>query len=370
MFEHKPTDAMPSRLTGRMPSVDGWRAVSIMMVLAAHAGGTSPYLNTPAMAGRFPLIFDGGYLGVRFFFVISGFLITYLLIREDERNGKVSLRNFYIRRALRILPVYLAYLAVVAALQFFTELHQAPITWVGDLTFTTNFLPRGIISGHLWSLSVEEQFYLLWPITLLWLNKNKHFVRWILAMPIIVAILCHIVSYTKHVPWIVHPLFHPHSSLVNFDSLDVGCIAAIALGRHENKTADFFSGWKRFAAIFLGILLIVMPALKPPFLSPVWAAIGNLSQSMGFGVLLVVSVLHPGCFKPLNWPVVVQIGVVSYSIYIWQQIFYAGPKTYGFQTGWWMTFPGWLPAALAAGFVSYYGFERPLLKLRTRYRRS
>jgi peptidoglycan/LPS O-acetylase OafA/YrhL len=367
--EQKPTDATPSRLAGRMPSVDGWRAVSIMMVLAAHAGETSPFLNTPTMAACFPLIFDGGNLGVRFFFVISGFLITYLLIREQERDGNVSLKNFYIRRALRILPVYLAYLAVVAVLQVFTTLHQAPITWIGDLTFTTNFLPRGIISGHLWSLSVEEQFYLVWPITFLWVSQNKHYVRWVLAMPIVAAILCHIVSYTNHVPWVVHPLFHPHSSLVNFDSLDVGCIAAIALGKYEAKTAGVFSGGKRFAAIILGILLIVMPALKPPFLSPVWAVMGNLMQAIGFGVLLVASVLHPGCFKPLNWPVVVRLGVVSYSIYIWQQIFYAGPKTYGISTACWLSFPGWLPAALAAGFVSYYGFERPLLKLRTRYRR-
>jgi peptidoglycan/LPS O-acetylase OafA/YrhL len=369
-FEHKPVAGTSSRLAGRMPSVDGWRALSIMMVLAAHSTEKPGFSNTwREIAAYFPLLFNGN-LGVRFFFVISGFLITYLLIKEHERNGRVSLRKFFIRRALRILPVYLVYLAVIATLQFFTELHQAPITWIGDLTFTVNFLPRGVISGHLWSLSVEEQFYLLWPITFVWLNKQKQFVYWIFAIPIVVAILCHIVSYTNNVPWIVHPLFHQHSSLVNFDSLDVGCIAAFGLAKIENVIAGLLSGKKRFAAIMFGILLIVTPSLNVPFLSPIWSAIGNLMQAIGFGVLLVTSVLYPGSFKPLNWPIVVQLGVVSYSIYIWQQIFFAGPQTYGFPSAWWMSFPWWLLAALTAGFASYYGFERPLLKLRTRFRRN
>lgn len=367
--EPKPAEVIRSRLAGRMPSVDGWRALSITMVLAAHSTDLPGFSGVAGVAACFPLFFDGN-LGVRFFFVISGFLITFLLMKEHQRNGKVSLRNFYIRRALRILPVYVAYLAVVAALQVFTKLHQAPITWLGDLTFTINFLPRGVISGHLWSLSVEEQFYVIWPITLVWLYQHKNFACWIAATPIIVAMFCHIVSYTNHVPWIVHPLFHIHSSLVNFEALDVGCIAAFVLANYEFKTAGFLSGRKRFVAVMFGILLIVMPALHMPFLSPVRAVIGNLLQAVGFGILLVTSILYPGGFKPLNWPVVIQVGVVSYSIYIWQQIFYAGPQTYGFSTAWWMSFPWWLLAALAAGFASYYGFERPLLKLRTRFRRN
>jgi len=339
------------------------------MVLAAHSTITPGFSAVSAVPEYVPLFFDA-HLGVRFFFVISGFLITYLLIKECQRNGKVSLRGFYIRRALRILPVYLAYLVTVAVLQCFTKLHQAPITWLGDLTFTTNFLPRGHISGHLWSLSVEEQFYVLWPITFVWLTKRKKLIPWVLATPILVAIICHIVSFTKHVPWIVHPLFHHHSSLLNFDSLAVGCAAAFALGEYEEKTASLLDGKNRFAAIVFGILLIVVPTFNAPFLAPVWAAIGYLLQAVGFGLLLVTSILHPGCFKPLNWPIVVQLGVISYSVYIWQQIFCAGPETYGFSSAWWLSFPWWLAAALTAGFASYYGFERPLLKLRTRFRRN
>jgi peptidoglycan/LPS O-acetylase OafA/YrhL len=362
---------MASRPTGpaRMPSVDGWRALSIALVLGAHSLSTPGFPGRNLFFGSFPILFDGN-LGVRFFFVISGFLITYLLIQEYDRNGSVSLRKFYLRRALRILPVYLAFLIVVAVLQVFTKLHQDFITWVGDLTFTANLLPRGIISNHLWSLSVEEQFYLLWPVTFIWLTKRKQYIAWALTMPVIVAIFCHIVVFTKNVPWLVHPLFDFYSSFINFDSLAVGCMAAFALAKHRDRIMDLLSGHRQLIAATLGLYLILLPTLDLAVLRPVWAIFGNLFQAAGFAVLLVTSVLNPRICKPLNWPVIVRLGVVSYSIYIWQEIFCAGPETYGIRAFWWMSFPGWLIPVFIVGFVSYYGFERPLLGLRMYFGRN
>ncbi len=351
----------------RIPSVDGWRALSILMVLGAHSAITPGFPVNNKFVSYVPLLFDGN-LGVRFFFVISGFLITYLLIQEQARNGSVSLRNFYIRRALRILPIYLAYLIVVAALQIFTNLHQAFITWVGDLTFTTNFLPRGIISGHLWSLSVEEQFYLLWPGIFVWLIKRREYTAWVLLTPVIIAMICHLVVYTKNVPWILHPLFHYHSSFVNFDSLAVGCTTAFVLAKHRDQMMGLLSGHKQLLAVILGLGLTLIPTFDLAVLRPIVAIMGNLSQASGFAILLMTSALYPQNFKALSWPVIAEVGVISYSIYIWQQIFCAGPETYGIQTFWWMSFPGWLIPVLIVSFVSYYGFERPLLGLRRRFR--
>jgi len=353
----------------KLPSVDGWRALSIGMVLAAHCWNMPGYSDSNLLVTSLPIFFDG-VLGVRFFFVISGFLITYLLIQEHDLNGNVSLKGFYIRRALRILPVYFAYLMVTALLQIFTNLHQAAVTWAGDLTFTVNFLPRGEISGHLWSLSVEEQFYLLWPLIFVWLIKREKYVLPVLVLPMIVALFCHVVSWAGKVPWIIHPLLHFHSSLVNFDSLATGCLAAFVLARHREKLVRRLAGWGKFYGVVLGAFMIALPAFDLGCLGPLTAIGGNLCQAFGFATLLLASILHPGTFRPLNWFWVSRLGIVSYSVYIWQQIFCIGPETYGFAPVWWMSFPGWLAAALLAGFVSYYGLEKPLLRLRSGFRRA
>jgi len=148
----------------------------------------------------------------------------------------------------------------------------------------------------------------------------------------------------------------------------MGCLAAYLLAEKTPAIINALAGRKRFFGILLGGSLVVVPSLNLHWLGLFLAMMGNLLQAIGFAILLVTSIVHPGSFKPLNWPLVVQLGVVSYSIYIWQQIFYAGPQTYGFSTVWWMSFPWWLFAALTAGVVSYYGFERPLLRLRKHFR--
>jgi len=143
----------------RLPSLDGWRALSILMVLGAHTTHTTGFPEE--LRPLFLWVFDGA-LGVRFFFCISGFLITYLMLQEAERTGRMSLRDFYVRRTLRILPVYFLYLAVLLGLQCTTPLKLTAGEWAASLTFTADFASGQWLNGHLWSLAVEEQFYLLW----------------------------------------------------------------------------------------------------------------------------------------------------------------------------------------------------------------
>src|ERR1035438_9732252 len=122
-----------STLLSRLPSLDGWRAVSIVLVLGGHT------IFTTELRSLFSWTFDGN-LGVRCFFLISGLLITWLLILEHDRTRRVNLWHFYARRALRILPVYLAFLLVIALLVHFTPYHLSRTEWIGNLTFTRNFL--------------------------------------------------------------------------------------------------------------------------------------------------------------------------------------------------------------------------------------
>jgi peptidoglycan/LPS O-acetylase OafA/YrhL len=145
---------------GRIPSLDGIRAVAVALVLACHYGndfGISDFFNV-------------GDLGVRIFFVISGFLITSLLLKELKQAGSIDLKRFYFRRTLRIFPPFYFYLGAMLAL---SALGLCNLTFRGALpafTYTSNYWTEwnlsGFVTSHSWSLATEEQFYLIWPFVL------------------------------------------------------------------------------------------------------------------------------------------------------------------------------------------------------------
>ncbi|HEY2516738.1 MAG TPA: acyltransferase, partial [Polyangiaceae bacterium] len=145
----------------RIPSLDGLRAISITLVLLFHMAGTR---NSP---------FDGNThfslaeMGVRVFFVISGFLITSILTSEIKKRGRISLGKFYFRRALRLFPAFYAFLAVVLLLVNLGLAEIKPWDVLAAVGYAMNYHPdHAWVFGHCWSLAVEEQFYFLWPAVL------------------------------------------------------------------------------------------------------------------------------------------------------------------------------------------------------------
>ena len=142
--------AVPPRITGRIQSLDGLRAISILLVLVGHLEGTRNF------APRFSeWLGDYANLGVRVFFVISGFLISRLLIDEYATTKTISLYNFYARRTLRIFPAFFAYIGVIALATFLGFIYVKGPDYAYALTYTMNYYPeRGWYLGHLWSLSV------------------------------------------------------------------------------------------------------------------------------------------------------------------------------------------------------------------------
>ena len=361
----------PKPLPERLASLDGWRALSILMVLGAHChfvAGFPKALDLP-----FRWLFDGD-LGVRFFFVISGFLITWLMLLEHGRCDQVSLKAFYARRALRILPVYGVFLLTVFLLQKLTPYHQSPRAWAGNLTFTTNFIDSPFTTEHLWSLSTEEQFYLLWPglFVLLAVGSRPRNALRALAVAVLAAPVCRVMGY-KSYPAFLYPAMRHFSFFAFFDSLAVGCATAIVLYSHRDLVSRYLENWPK-RALALGLALVLVPYVltRLRLVRPLMVPFGNSSQAFGFGLLLLLSVLFPawGAFRALNWRWVARIGVLSYSMYIWQQLFCTQPRAFGLGSVWWMSFPGWLVPVFAVSFCSYYGFERPLLKLRARFRRT
>ena len=149
----------------RIPSLDGLRAVSILLVIGLHTAQAYGAFH-PVSRGWFAL-FNGGF-GVFIFFEISGFLITTLLLEEHRKRGSISLGGFYVRRFFRIFPPLYLYLGVIVALGLAGRLVVAWRDVVSSALFFHNFSARGTWwLEHLWSISVEEQFYLVWPFVLM-----------------------------------------------------------------------------------------------------------------------------------------------------------------------------------------------------------
>ena len=358
----------PTTRTPKLPSLDGWRAISIALVLLAHSSHT---VGFPARFHPVSDVFNIGVLGVRFFFVISGFLITWLLLQEKAKSGRINLKYFFVRRAVRILPVCFLYLLVLACC---TQYSQSPAAWLANLTFTTDFYSTPMPTSHLWSLGVEEQFYLLWPLLLVWhLGRpagNTRLLK-ILIVPLLVAPVARLLGCKLWYPEVLHFLFQGQSFFGNFDSLAYGCLAAILL--HQRRTDVELVFQKYFQLILWGgLALILVPlALKISSVPQRIQATGFDSlQATGFSLLLLQSILYPnrGWYRLLNWKWMIHLGVLSYSTYIWQQMFcLTDASIFGVPDGWWATFPLWILLALLAAHASYYLVEKPLLKLRAKF---
>jgi len=164
---------------GRIPYLDGLRAFSITTVVLGHASLFIPWLST-RVGTAFGVVFANSSFGVRVFFVLSGFLITTLLLNELEATGRISIKGFYERRIARIFPAFYTYLLTILILMLS---HHIDVRW-GDLanaaTYTWNYswlwYPPGRVAGEVlglfWTLSLEEQFYLVWPACLILLGRR------------------------------------------------------------------------------------------------------------------------------------------------------------------------------------------------------
>jgi peptidoglycan/LPS O-acetylase OafA/YrhL len=234
--------------SNRIPSLDGMRAASILIVLFAHAFQTE-YFPTHFFH-RISLLADGK-LGVRVFFVISGFLITTLLLKEKTETGRVSLTAFYKRRALRILPVYYFYIVAIAIASGLL-LHEIPAsTFLSTGSFTTNLWgvwgkPFTWPLEHTWSLAIEEQFYLTWPALLAFAGPRFAGRIWIPLLMLLPPCLRFLMSD--------NPLID-HLFLTQGDSIASGCFLAFLLARRRPQMSEIF---KFYPALFRVAAILVI----------------------------------------------------------------------------------------------------------------
>ena len=341
---------MTPTTSDRIPSLDGLRAISIGLVLLGHLAGTAFFPISREVAK----FWNFGDFGVRVFFVISGFLITGLLLDETARSGRIHLGRFFFRRTLRIFPPYYAFLAAMFVAAGFGLVQLAPNDAVHAMTYTSNYYAeRSWFVGHTWSLSVEEQFYLLWPAALVIAGVGRGL--WIAAAVVLLAPIARLAEWFM-LPSVAAGIGHRFETVA--DAIAVGCLLAMTRA-------------------LLHRLPLYMRALESPFfiLVPVLAVAGALTHDrplVSFAVGMTMTniclalvidwcvTFHTGRIgRVLNAAPIVFVGWISYSLYLWQQPFLNRASTADVTA-----FPVNLLLAVTCALVSYFVIERPSLKLR------
>lgn len=259
----------------------------MLCVVCAHAVA---YRYDQVQMFRYPRLLAGplSEIGVQLFFVISGFIITSLLLKEEARDGNVSIAAFYIRRTFRIIPPFFLMIA-------FSSANAADK--VQSATFTCNIADCSWSVAHSWSLAVEEQYYLIWPMIFVALKKRRtHFV--------LAAIAGLLTMY------LVMP-FTYHANALSFGCIATGALAAL---RPEWRPRGTWWAWISCLAILVAgpLLAIKFVSILTPF----------LIAYVLFGAKDLTLVRNLLESAPIQW-----IGLCSYSLYLWQQAFLGKDST-------------------------------------------
>ena len=362
-----PAEPFPSRTASipRIPSLDGLRALSIFLVLALHT--IQRFSLTHHVALVWYAIFDGG-TGVFIFFVISGYLITSLLLHEHQKRGSISMRGFYLRRAMRILPPLYAYVAVLLLLGWAGRLTINHLDIVSALFFFHNYAPGSMWSlEHFWSLSIEEQFYFLWPVILLYCLRKPGIAGRLTASRIALAVILispviRVLSFRLDIRYL-HNGFGFH---MRADALMYGCLFALLQG-----TPTFERVYALATKIWWvpPVVIFVSDCIGARFTNYWQLPFGYTICGAAIAFFLLWCTRNPASVvgRILNARPIVHIGVLSYSIYLWQTLFlhHDNKLVFGHFLRLLTIFPlSWL-GILAVAELSFYLVERPSLQLRT-----
>lgn len=340
-----------------IPSLNGLRAISILMVIIGHIDQKN--LND-FFYSRWPMLIDA-QLGVNVFFVISGFLITTLLLQEEAQTQTISLKSFYIKRSFRIFPIYYTLLGVYLVLQLIGLLQFTAQSWLTALTYTKYLNWHADWEmGHLWSLSIEEQFYLLWPFVFKFARKYRmHF-----AFAIILIVPALRMLYVKN----QYEWMNDLTLFQRVDAIMWGCVFAM----YHDKLLAFTQRMAAKAKFWLWIPFLAIPALSAFSLLnhyydmhlgwlivPFGNTTGTIADiAIGFIILITIHYSNNIVFKTLNAKPLDYIGKLSYSLYIWQQIFFSA------KLGFTDMFPLNVVLIAIVALMSFYLIEKPFLKLR------
>jgi peptidoglycan/LPS O-acetylase OafA/YrhL len=350
----------PVPTQSRNQHIDAWRGISISLVVIGHlmqyrlanVFHAAPFHTLHSASSidlikniilRFTLPLPG--LGVSFFFVTSGYLITSILLREETRNQSISIPAFYVRRIFRILPAFFSFLAIMAVLAHSGVVKVANSSFIISALFLadTRVEPGTWWLGHTWSLAVEEQFYLVWPLAFSLLDRAYR-ARWLAVVYVVLMAA----SYAR----ITTEMWVDPGILGN----SFPCIVTGALYACSNRAVLLVD---RFATnrlvVSAVLLLLVQPfAASIPLVGALLRPINPALVAFIFFGSLRKATLHTGLLAQ-GW--LSKIGLVSYSLYLWQQLFTGRPPD-GASSLMLVPFLFILPAV-----ASYYLLERPMIRV-------
>ena len=323
----------PTAVTRRyVPELDGLRGIAVLLVMLFHADRDGP--------------FQGGFIGVDVFFVLSAFLITSILVEEQERTGTMRLGRFYWRRALRLMPALLLFLAAYLAVAPFVfpgypHLRDALIAglYVSNFAFVAAQIPPFI--SHTWSLAAEEQFYLLWPLTLLFLLRFSRPV-WILAS--VWAGLTLLRLGTEN--WIAYY----YGLATHGTGLIMGAILYFLV-------RDGALSPRPVHALIAAAIIALLATTAQMHVSAIVITVAEFAAA----ILIGTAVTNPASLRILTAPALVNLGKLSYGLYLWHfPISYALREVGGF----WETFAITFALSLGLALLSYVTVEAWARKLK------
>ena len=357
---------LPAHVVG----LDGIRGVAVLLVFISHFHwilSPDPFLTKVTPWHFINRTFEAGFMGVDIFFVLSGFLITSLLMKDRSTNRKNLVRRFYRRRALRLLPALYALLIAnffVSRWENFPGDIQWRTTWhailfLNNWNIVNNFGEAQNDLGHLWSLGIEEQFYLIWPLTIWLLAKlkipSKMMIPLILFASLVVMV--HRTSlWNDGTSWIILYI----RTDTRLDSLLIGAMFAYVY-RHFQVPSKILNSVATLS--LMGLVYIKYVLDKSPFIFEMgWTIIALLA---GFIILSVAE----GVFfvqKVFTWRPLTMIGKVSYGLYLWHMPIFllfgrhvtSGPRPLRLLIG--------IVIASVVTSLSWFFIEKPFLNLKNR----
>jgi peptidoglycan/LPS O-acetylase OafA/YrhL len=337
---------------------DALRALSIILVIASHLGLYDVLPESDFVRTRLWMVINGT-TGVQVFFTLSGFLITSILIKELSKTGTIHFRNFYARRFLRLLPPLVIFYIFIGILMNQNMIESSRIGLSYSIFYIYNFVPRiHNISelGHMWSLALEEQFYLAWPLVLFFI-RNLRSAIFVIIGAIGLCVLS--VFIYQNIEW---------TKYYNSERWFFPAIAPVLIGSAFAMVQQLQSEkWKGFIQKDLPVFFISMLCFFSPLYFPL--KILNLAfipQAVGIAIFLMWILNHQRSrlVHFLNNPVLNYIGKISYGLYVYQGIFLrTGPGGELFI----QQAPLNLGLTILVAILSFHLIENPVLKFKSRF---